>query len=150
MLKGIDPLLGGELLMHLSNMGHGDRVVLGDANFTAYTLAEGAPVLRLDGIPMLRATQALLSVLPLDEAVAQPVTLMLVGGQAPTFRSTVQQGVQAAVEAACAPRHNLCEAVERFAFYDRVRGARLVIQTGEMQPFANVILQKGVIADAIT
>ncbi len=35
MLKGIDPLLTPELLMHLSAMGHGEWVAVVDANFTA-------------------------------------------------------------------------------------------------------------------
>jgi len=35
MLKGLDPLLTPELLMHLSAMGHGEWVAVVDANFTA-------------------------------------------------------------------------------------------------------------------
>ena len=34
MLKGIDPVLSPELLMHLSAMGHGEWVAVVDANFT--------------------------------------------------------------------------------------------------------------------
>jgi len=38
MLKGIDPLLTPELLKILAEMGHGDEIVLADANFTAASL----------------------------------------------------------------------------------------------------------------
>ena len=38
MLKGIDPLLSPELLKIVSEMGHGEEVVLVDANFTSQTL----------------------------------------------------------------------------------------------------------------
>ena len=35
MLKGISPLLSPELLHILASMGHGDEIVLADANFPA-------------------------------------------------------------------------------------------------------------------
>jgi len=38
-LKGIDPLLTPDLLKVLAEMGHGDAIVVADANFTAATLA---------------------------------------------------------------------------------------------------------------
>ena len=49
MLKGIDPLLTPELLMHLCAMGHGEWVAVVDANFTADFLSNGKPVVRLPG-----------------------------------------------------------------------------------------------------
>ena len=39
--------------------------------------------------------------------------------------------------------------MERFAFYDRVRNAFAIVQTGELQPWANFIFKKGVIAEAL-
>ena len=35
LLKGIPPNLSAELLFALAEMGHGDEIVLGDANFPA-------------------------------------------------------------------------------------------------------------------
>ena len=49
MLKNIDPLLAPELLKVLCEMGHGDAVVLADANFTAESLGRCHVVLRLPG-----------------------------------------------------------------------------------------------------
>jgi ABC-type sugar transport system ATPase subunit len=44
MLKGIDPLLTPDLLLKvLAEMGHGDEIVIADANFTATTLGRGKP-----------------------------------------------------------------------------------------------------------
>ena len=57
MLKGIDPLLTPELLKVLAEMGHGDEIVLADANFTAASLGRGKPVIRLPGIGMLRVVR---------------------------------------------------------------------------------------------
>ena len=80
MLKGIDPLLGPQLLAVLCDMGHGDEIAVVDANFTARKLAGTKPILRLDGVGLLRACQAVTSVFPLDAFVAQPVSYMQVSG----------------------------------------------------------------------
>ena len=150
MLKNIDPLLTPELLKVLCEMGHGDEVVLADANFTAESLGRGHIVLRLPGADLQRACAAVLSVLPLDDSVAQPAAYMQVGGSAPGYRSGLQRAViaQAAlVEPTC--DDSKWEAVERFAFYERAARAYAIVQTGEMQAWANVVFKKGVIADRL-
>ncbi len=149
MLKGIDPLLTPDLLKVLAEMGHGDEIVLADANFTAQALAGGKPVLRLPGTGMARACAALLSVLPLDEAVAQPVGYMQVSDTPPGYRSALQREVIAGMSERGDARPEQCEAIERFAFYDRVRRACAIVQTGEMQPYANFVFKKGVLANAL-
>ena len=58
MLKGINPLLTPELLKILMEMGHDDAIVLADANFTAMRIAAGKPVIRLPGVAMLQAVEA--------------------------------------------------------------------------------------------
>ena len=47
MLKGISPLLSPELLKALCEMGHGDEIILADANFPSVTA--GRSVIRADG-----------------------------------------------------------------------------------------------------
>jgi L-fucose mutarotase len=149
MLKGIDPLLTPELLKVLAEMGHGDEVVVADANFTALSLARGKPVLRLPGADLPRAASAVLSLLPLDASVDQPVAYMQVSDTAPGYRSALQRDVIAALKSRGDAQPEQCEAIERFAFYKRVAGAFAIVQTGETQPFANFLFRKGVIADAL-
>jgi L-fucose mutarotase len=48
-----------------------------------------------------------------------------------------------------AARAEQCEAVERFAFYDRASRAYAIVQTGELQPWANFLFKKGVIAEEL-
>src|SRR6195952_6021920 len=84
MLKNIDPLLSPELLKVLGEMGHGDEIVLADANFTAAALGRGRIVLQLPGVSARRACAAVLSVFPLDDFVPQPIAYMHVGGQPET------------------------------------------------------------------
>ncbi|MDE3010609.1 MAG: RbsD or FucU transport [Pseudomonadota bacterium] len=145
MLRGLDPILNGDLLKVLCDMGHGDQIAVVDANFTAYRLAAGRPVLRLDGVGLLRACEAILSVLPLDDDLLQPAAYMQVTGSAPDFRTPVQSAVVAAVQRLAGRPATACEAVERFAFYTRAAQAVAVVQTGELTPFANFLFAKAVI-----
>lgn len=149
MLKGIDPLLTPELLKQLAEMGHGDEIVLADANFTAYSLAGDRPVIPLAGAGMLRALEAVMSLFPLDAYVAQPIAFMHVGGEAPDYLSALQREAVALLGAKGWATPAQFEPMERFAFYDRAKKARAVVHTGELQPYANFILKKGVIAEPL-
>lgn len=144
MLKGIDPLLTPELLMHLSAMGHGEWVAVVDDNFTAQYLSHGKPVVRLPGNSLARVSRAVLSVIPLAEDVAQPAAFMRVCQQPEGHRTPAQQDVVDLVvqEGWTAAR---VEGVERFAFYDKIKGASLIIQSGEVTAYGNAMFCKGVI-----
>ena len=148
MLKGIDPLLTPDLLKVLAEMGHDDALVLADANFTAMSLGQGKPVLRLPGVGVLRALQAVVSVLPLADDVPQPVACMQVCGTPPGYRSALQREA-ADLLAQTGLRSDQLELVERFAFYERVKAAYAIVVTGEAQPYGNFLLRKGVIAEAL-
>ena len=148
MLKGIDPLLSPELLKLLAEMGHDDALVLADANFTAMSLGAGKPVLRLPGVGMARTVQAVASVLPLAADVPQPVAYMQVCGSAPGYRSALQRETLA-VLAREGLAEGQAEALERYAFYERVKTAYAIVVTGERQPWANFILRKGVVGEAL-
>ena len=67
MLIKIDPILSPDLLFLLRSMGHGDKLVLADANFPAHSMNKN--VVRLDGININEATRAILSVFPLDSFI---------------------------------------------------------------------------------
>ncbi|MEY8689572.1 MAG: RbsD/FucU family protein [Leptothrix sp. (in: b-proteobacteria)] len=154
MLKGIDPLLSPDLLKVLAEMGHGDEIVIADANFTAASLAIGAngvrkPLIHLNGAGIARTVEAVISLLPLDAAVTQPVAFMQVSDTPEGYRSRLQREVIGLLEAGGHARPEQCQAIERFAFYDRVMGAFAIVLTGDLQPFGNFILKKGVIGAAL-
>lgn len=154
MLKGIDPLLTPDLLKVLAEMGHGDEIVIADANFTAVTLAQHPggrlkPLIYLPGADVRRTSEAVLSLFPLDAAVTQPVAYMQVSGTAEGYRSRQQREVIGMIDAGGHARPEQCEAIERFAFYDRVRSAYAIVVTGELQPYGNFIFKKGVISQPL-
>src|SRR4051794_22646333 len=76
MLKGIDPLLNGDLLKVLDDMGHGDQLLVADRNYPA--AAAGRPVVRLGESGAERVIGAILSVFPLDAFVRHPLERMAV------------------------------------------------------------------------
>jgi L-fucose mutarotase len=131
-------------------MGHEDAVVLADANFTAMrhrASTTSQTVVRLPGISLARAARAVLSVLPLGIAQENPVAYMQVGGSQAGHTSAVQQEVIDLMRQADSQHALLqAEAVERFAFYERAQKAYVIVQTGELSPYANFIFKKGVLS----
>ncbi|MBA4255384.1 MAG: RbsD or FucU transport [Polaromonas sp.] len=148
MLKGIDPLLSPELLKIMAEMGHDDTLVLADANFTAMSLGAGKPIVRLPGVGMLRTVQAVTSLMPLAEDIPHPVACMQVGGTLAPYLSALQRDVKTHLQGVLPPGASM-ESVDRYPFYDRVTMAYAIVVTGELQPWANFILHKGVIGDTL-
>ena len=146
MLKGLDPLLNPGVLAALRAMGHGDEVVVADANFPADTIGRqtvlGHP-LRMDGADLPRAVRAVLSVLPLDTFVEHAVWRMEVVDQ-PAAELAVHREVQRELERA-EGRVVPVATLERMAFYARARHAYCVIATGEPRFYGCFIFTKGVI-----
>lgn len=141
MLKGVDPLLGPELLHVLASMGHGDELAVVDANFPAAAVARR--LVRLEGADAPRALSAVLSLLPLDTFVDSPVAVMAVVGNAAEVPPPVRD-FQTIVDRAMGRSVRLA-VIERFAFYERVRSAFAVLATGERRFYGNVVVTKGVI-----
>jgi L-fucose mutarotase len=146
MLIGIPPLLTPELLKVMMEMGHDDALVLADANFTAMRIAAGKPVIRLPGTSMAEVVQAISQLLPLASDVPHPVAYMQVSGTETPERSGLQREVLKIMETKMATGQS-AEGVERYAFYEQSRHAYAYVLTGELQPFGNFILRKGVIGE---
>ena len=144
MLKGLDPILNADVLWVLRAMGHGDALILADANFPSDAIARATvhgDLLRIDR-PLPEVARAVLSVLPLDTFVDDFAGRMQVVGE-PDAVPDVQAEVQAAIAATGEARAMV--GIERFAFYDAARGAYAVIQTSERRLYGCVLLRKGVI-----
>lgn len=141
MLKGIDPLLGPDLLQVLAAMGHGDEIVIADGNFPSESHA--LRLVRLHGVSATRAVEAILSLLPLDEFVENPAAVMAVVGDSDAEPEIVDEFRRIAEAAQGEPV--TFARLERFAFYDRAREAYAIVATGESRLYGNLILKKGVL-----
>ena len=140
MLKGLSTLLSPDLLHVLASMGHGDEIVLADANFPAATHAKR--LIRLPGAAAPAVLDAVLSVLPLDSFVRHAALTMQVVGEADSVPPAVTEFNR------LLRQHGHAEAgsLERFAFYERAALAFAVVATGEGRIYGNILLKKGVIA----
>lgn len=141
MLKGIDPLLNGDLLKILDEMGHGDQLLVVDRNYPAFSA--GRPVVRLGECGVERAIAAILTVLPLDGFVEHPLERMEVKDD-PTLTTPTQDRV---LEIARSTHSRPLEygVVPRADFYHRARDALAVVHTLESEPYSCFVLQKGVV-----
>jgi L-fucose mutarotase len=133
-LKGIHPILSGELLAHLDAMGHSDAVVLADAHFPADRLAHR--LLTFPGLPTPDVLAAVRTVIPLDD---QPSLDLM--SSADGTRLPVQEALIAAAEAT----EEDVQFLDRLEFYDVAAQAFLIVRTGETRTYGNVILRKGVV-----
>ena len=125
----------------LRAMGHGDDLIIADANFPATTMAKR--LVRMDGISATRVLEAVLSVMPLDDFVDEPCGRIEVVGD-PDSIPPVCQEFQDIITKAEEGRFQLAK-IERFAFYERARQAFAVVQTGETRLYGCVLLKMGVV-----
>lgn len=139
MLKGLSPLLAPDLLHAIASMGHGDEIVLADANFPAATHARRLITLPGCGVPAL--LRALLPLFPLDDFVPQAALTMQVVGDPSARPPVVLECDQALAEHGLAATNG----IERFEFYRRAAGAFAIVATGETRIYGNLLLKKGVV-----
>ena len=144
MLKNIPPILSPDMLKVLCEMGHGDRLVLADANFPAASMGKDAIVLRADGHRATDLLDAILQLFPLDTYVEHPVSLMQVMPGDPV-ETPIWDEYKAIVAKHDERGKKAFDEVERFAFYDEAKQVYAIIATGEKALYANLILQKGVL-----
>lgn len=141
MLKGIDPILGPELLAILRGMGHGDEIALVDGNYPAVSHAQR--LIRADGVDLVPLLRAVLSVLPLDDDVDRPVIRTYNPGssdQSDDIHTKIDDVLLNNLKA------DRIELTQGMVFYERVRKCHAVVATSEPSLFSNIILRKGVIA----
>lgn len=145
MLKGIDPLIGPDLLRTLAAMGHGDELLVVDRNYPAE--ASGRPVHRLDGVSATAALAAVLSLLPLDGFVEQPILRMAPVGDEERIEPVQAEALTLAESSA--GRTVAMGSLTREEFYRRARTAAAVIATGEDRPYGCFVLVKGVLPEFV-
>ena len=147
MLKNIPPILSPELLKVLSEMGHGNRICIGDGNFPGASMAKAknAVFLRADGHGVPELLDAILTVIPLDAYVETPAMLM----EKMDCDKDLEIPVWDEYKKIIAKHDDRGAAAvgnyERFEFYEQAKDCYCILQSGETAIYANIILQKGVI-----
>jgi len=140
MLKKIPTILSPELVKILMEMGHGDELVISDANFPAERI--GQRVVRADGHTAPDLLKAILELFPLDFYADYQYALMEVveGDEVDPVIWQEYANIIKNEEPNAQVKH-----IERFDFYEQSKQAFAVLQTGETALYGNIILKKGVI-----
>jgi len=136
MLKKIPACISPDLMHAMMSMGHGDELVLADADFPAESNNDF--VIRADGLDVGTLLEAILPFFPLDPFVDNPVITMDCSewGDEPEsynrFRKIIKKHYDKFTD---------FELEKRFDLYDRASNAFVVVVTSEAD--GNVILKKG-------
>ena len=145
MLININPILSPELLFILRSMGHGDKLILADANFPADTMNKR--VIRLDGVNIPDAAKAILSVFPLD-------SFLVSQGQAAASRMEVDEKPEELLDSHKEFINIVKEvsgsnwkvgSIERQSFYEEAKKSYAIVTTTDARPFSCFVMTKGVI-----
>ena len=136
MLRNIPACISPDLMHALMSMGHGDEIVLADADFPAVTYSK--KLIGADGLEICTLLEAILPFFPLDGFVDKPVITMDCSewGDEPVsygkFRAVIRKHDK---------NFHDFEYLKRFDLYERAKNAFAVVVTSEAD--GNVILKKG-------
>jgi L-fucose mutarotase len=146
MLKTIDPRITPDLMDCLMRMGHGDEIVIVDANYPAESTAvhtvHGA-VVRLPAIDAPEAIRLITGLMPLD-GFTDYCALRMEIDNSPDELGDVHREALAIIDSE-KPEGAAIKGIERQDFYQHARTAYAVVATTEARPFGCFVLRKGVI-----
>ena len=139
-------MITADLLYVLAKMGHGDYLIIADANFPSDSVANSCIVsspIRITGVSTTTLLGYILTLMPLDQYVERPLGVM---DRVPSDKERdlhVPTYTNAAVVAGL-PVEGL-DYIERFEFYAKAKNAFAVVQTDDSSLYANLLVVKGVI-----
>ena len=142
MLKKISPLICSDLLKILNDMGHGDEIVIVDANYPAMA-SKAQHFVNANGITSTEMLKAILDLLPLDTFVKQPIKIMeVVPGD--NYKPAIWDEYKR-ILADYGMSEDKIQYIERFEYYEHCNRSYCVISTGERALYGNLIIKKGVL-----
>jgi L-fucose mutarotase len=146
MLYNVPQNISPEILYALARCGHGDSIVIADANFPSDSVAISTTLkvpLRMNGSTS-EALRDILCLMPLDQYMANPVVVM---DRVPSDKEkNLQVPAYGCLAKEAKTTEDNLEYKERFAFYEAAKTSFCVIQTNDRSLYANAIIYKGVIS----
>jgi L-fucose mutarotase len=143
MLKNIPSCISPELLKVLDEMGHGDRLVIGDGNFPAASTSKNGILLRADGMKATDMLDAILTLFPLDDFVEKPVLLMDKAAIHADLECPVWDEFKEIIARHDSRGAKAVAMIERYDFYEEAKKAYAVLATTEKAFYSCIIIQKG-------
>ena len=146
MLKGIPSCISPELLKVIAEMGHGDTLVIGDANFasTSHAKRGNGICVRADGISSTELLDAILQLFPLD-SVEYPVLIMDKPAEHASLPTPVWDEYKKIVAKHDKRGESICGMLAKKDFYEAATKAYAVVASGERAFYGCIIIKKGAI-----
>lgn len=133
MLMHIPKCFTPDLLRLLMEMGHGEELLICDANFPYLSNAGAGPVY-ITGLTVPQLLTEILRFFPLDQTVEKAAVVMESAKESEAYASFAQ--ILGSVDI-----------LPRFDFYERARSAVGLIVTSDTVKGGNILLKKGVVKD---
>ncbi len=140
MLKQIPKIISPELIKILMEMGHGDEIVLADANFPCASHAQ--QLVDYTGVEIPELLKAIMQYFPLDAYVEKSAMLMRVIGD--EFVPPIWAEYKNIIQSAEPKMLEKVQTIERDDFYARTKTAVAIVATTETALYGSIILRKGV------
>lgn len=140
MLKLIPKNLSPDLIKIMIEMGHGDKLLLADANYPGHSLHNN--VIRADGLGISELLDSILKLFPLDTYVKHQVELMKVV-EGDDITPVIWDDYKSILKKY--DSNVSIDFKERFDFYEASKDCYAIVITGETALYGNIIITKGVI-----
>ncbi len=144
-LKGIPDSITPELLYVLAKMGHGDKLVIADANFPSDSVASHTVMkepIRVSGLTSSILAD-ILQLFPLDQYEEFPLGVM--DRVDNDKKRNLHVPAYENLSAVAGKTPDQLKYIERFQFYEDAKKAFAVVQTTDRTLYANCIVSKGVL-----
>lgn len=144
MLNRVPKNLSPELIKTLMEMGHGDEILLADANYPA--VSNNKKIIRADGLMIPELLDSILKLMPLDSySDYQAFFMQVVPGDQNVPNSTPPIWEKYRDSIGKSFKNYTVKQIERSAFYEYSHQCFAIVQTGEKALYGNLILRKGVV-----
>ena len=145
MLNNMSKILTGDLLKILCDMGHGDEIVIADANFPEDSIA--TKLVRLPGLDVSCVLEAIKKIFPVDVKYSESAAAVMDMTDSDKASGMKDPETWSDFENILKTEYPQLEVkkLERYEFYERAKKAYAVIQTGEERIYGNLLLVKGVV-----
>ena len=146
MLIGIDRRMPPALLHCLARMGHGDEIIVSDANFPSDSTASHCLVpqaIPLAGLDAPAAIELITDLMPLDGFIDYSALRMQIDNEPDTIGQVHSQAWDILRQRL--PQNGQLSSIERQDFYAQAKQAFAVVRTSEARPYGCFILRKGVV-----
>ncbi len=142
MLENVSKILTGDLLKILCDMGHGDTIVIADANFPG-NLNERQ--LRYPGVNVGDILKAILDIFPFDYAYTENPVCAMEMTDGDKKRGIPTPPAWGEFEEIIGSRYEGKKLghIDRFEFYEKTKKAYAVVITGEERIYGNLLITKG-------